>query len=162
MEVLLERGVATGAPASLPGEATEAGEAAARRSLRAQVARLEAGLADAVCEAFPESLELEGLPCGPARVLGIGELEESRDHLARQLAHARRRLAELALSQEQARVTLERMLLDPASWRGTRISQRELGEPGCGVWSVAPRLGIIGRMMGWWQVKLSSGCPLAT
>ena len=61
-----------------------------------------------------------------------------------------------------ARARLERMLLDPAGNRRERISQRELGEPGCGVWSVAPRVGIIGRMMGWWQVKLSSGCPLAT
>src|SRR5947209_8298032 len=30
--------------------------------------------------------------------------------------------------------------------------------PGAG----RPRLGLIGMMMGWWQVKLSSGCPLAT
>ena len=37
----------------------------------------------------------------------------------------------------------------------------DLGEPGCGVWQVRPRLGIIGMLMGWWQVKLSSGCPLA-
>jgi hypothetical protein len=26
---------------------------------------------------------------------------------------------------------------------------------------VRPRLGLIGMLMGWWQVKLSSGCPLA-
>jgi hypothetical protein len=25
---------------------------------------------------------------------------------------------------------------------------------------VRPRLGLIGMLMGWWQVKLSSGCPL--
>ena len=25
-----------------------------------------------------------------------------------------------------------------------------------------PRLGLIGMLMGWWQVKLSSGCPLAS
>jgi len=35
-----------------------------------------------------------------------------------------------------------------------------VGEPGCGVWQVRPRLGLIGMLMGWWQVKLSSGCPL--
>jgi hypothetical protein len=33
---------------------------------------------------------------------------------------------------------------------------------GCGVWQVRPRLGLIGMLMGWWQVKLSSGCPLAS
>jgi hypothetical protein len=27
---------------------------------------------------------------------------------------------------------------------------------------VRPRLGLIGMLMGWWQVKLSSGCPLAS
>ena len=28
------------------------------------------------------------------------------------------------------------------------------------MWQVRPRLGLIGMLMGWWQVKLSSGCPL--
>jgi hypothetical protein len=27
---------------------------------------------------------------------------------------------------------------------------------------VRPRLGLIGMLAGWWHVKLSSGCPLAT
>jgi hypothetical protein len=57
---------------------------------------------------------------------------------------------------------LERILLDPAAHRFARVSCRDLGEPGCGVWQVRPRLGLIGMLMGWWQVKLSSGCPLAT
>ena len=56
---------------------------------------------------------------------------------------------------------LELMRLDPGAYRFTRISRQELGEPGCGVWQVRPRLGLIGMLMGWWQVKLSSGCPLA-
>jgi len=38
----------------------------------------------------------------------------------------------------------------------------ELGEGGCGVYQVRPRLGLIGMLAGWWHVKLSSGCPLAT
>jgi hypothetical protein len=42
-----------------------------------------------------------------------------------------------------------------------RVANRDLGENGCGVWQVRPRLGLIGMLMGWWQVKLSSGCPLA-
>jgi hypothetical protein len=40
------------------------------------------------------------------------------------------------------------------------VTQRELGAGGCGVWRVRPRLGLVGMLMGWWQVKLSSGCPL--
>lgn len=162
MEVLLEarlepRGLQ---PRFEPGEGDET---RARRTLRGQVARLEAQLADAVCAAFPETLELAPLPGRTgAGILGLGELEELRDRLVEQLAEARRQLGALARSQDDARVRLERMLLDPGANRRVRISQRELGEPGCGVWRVAPRVGIIGRMMGWWQVKLSSGCPLAT
>ncbi len=59
------------------------------------------------------------------------------------------------------RVLLERMLLAPGRHRFVRVSQQDIGEPGCGVWQVRPRLGLIGMLMGWWQVKLSSGCPLA-
>lgn len=162
MEVLLEReGVGRAVPAA--GPVTDAAaEAAARRALRRQVSKLEREVADAVCAAFPEVLELAPAPRARAGVLQVGELEALRDHLVDRLADARRQLAGFGRSQEEARARLERMLLDPAAYRGCRISQRELGEPGCGVWRVAPRLGIIGRMMGWWQVKLSSGCPLAT
>lgn len=161
MEVLLDGGVERlAAPRPVPADG---GEVVARRSLRGQVARLEAQLADTVCAAFPETLELPAPPGrAEARILDLGELEELRDHLVERLGEARRQLATLAGRQEEARARLERMLQDPASNRRERISQRELGEPGCGVWSVAPRAGIIGRMMGWWQVKLSSGCPLAT
>jgi hypothetical protein len=53
------------------------------------------------------------------------------------------------------------MLLEPGRYKFARIANRDLGEPGCGVWQVRPRLGLIGMLMGWWQVKLSSGCPLA-
>ncbi len=162
MEVLLEADVRRRAEPA-PTGLVAADESGARRALRGQVARLESQIADTVCAAFPEVLDLPALPARrQARILDLGELEEVRDRLAGQLGEARRRLANVARRQEEARVRLERMLMDPAGNRGERISQRELGEPGCGVWRVAPRMGIIGRMMGWWQVKLSSGCPLAT
>ena len=73
-----------------------------------------------------------------------------------------RTISERAELQAAKRVQLERMLLEPGRYRFMRISNREIGEPGCGVWQVRPRLGLIGMLMGWWQVKLSSGCPLAT
>jgi ABC-type uncharacterized transport system involved in gliding motility auxiliary subunit len=63
---------------------------------------------------------------------------------------------------DSAQERLEALLLDPRSNRRVRITQRELGVGGCGVWSAVPRLGPMGRLMGWWRVKLSSGCPLAT
>jgi hypothetical protein len=43
-----------------------------------------------------------------------------------------------------------------------RIKVEEVGERGCGAYHVRPRLGVVGMLMGWWQVKLSSGCPLPT
>jgi hypothetical protein len=129
--------------------------------LRAQIARLEAELADAFVTAYP----MGGLdhplasPAAP-RLLDLGELERVRDGLAERIRRARISIDRRAEEQTRKRVLLERMLLDPADYRFTRISCRELGQPGCGVWEVRPRMGLIGMLMGWWQVKLSSGCPL--
>jgi hypothetical protein len=95
-------------------------------------------------------------------VLSLGELEAVRDDLAARLSDARARLTELGDRQEAARALRERMLLEPGRHRFARVTSRELGEGGCGVYQVRPRLGLIGMLMGWWQVKLSSGCPLAT
>jgi hypothetical protein len=141
---------------------TEVDERAARRSLRLQIARLERELA----EAFVTAYRMGGLgrgpeECGDPRLLDLGELERVRDELAERLRAARATIAERADLQAANRVRLERMLLDPARYRFQRIALADLGEPGCGAWEVRPRLGLIGMLMGWWQVKLSSGCPLA-
>ena len=136
---------------------------AARRSLRAQIAKLERELADAFVTAYP----MGGLVGHPVdshrdpRLLGLGELEQVRDQLAERLQEARTSISERADMQARNRLLLERMLLEPGKHRFVRIACRDLGEPGCGVWHVRPRLGLIGMLMGWWQVKLSSGCPLA-
>jgi hypothetical protein len=52
------------------------------------------------------------------------------------------------------------MLADPAAHRWERVTREDLGEPGCGGWHVRPRAGLLGMLAGWWEVKLSSGCPL--
>jgi hypothetical protein len=141
----------------------EADERAARRALRAQIARLERELADAFVTAFP----MGGLSQPPAtalaapRLLSLGELEIIRDDLAERLHEARQTITRRADEQEEKRLLLERMLLEPGRYRFYRVSCQDLGEPGCGAWQVRPRLGLIGMLMGWWQVKLSSGCPLA-
>jgi hypothetical protein len=140
----------------------ERAQRAARRSLRAQIALLERRLADAFVTAYP----MGGLaqPTSAARqprLLDLGELERVRDELAERVRQARLTITERADAQERKRLVLELMLLDPGSYRFTRISRQDIGEPGCGVWQVRPRLGLIGMLMGWWQVKLSSGCPLA-
>jgi hypothetical protein len=149
-------------PAGLTAPAQD--ERAARRSLRAQIDKLERELAEAFVTAYP----MGGLgeeptrSCAAPRILDLGELERVRDELAARVRTARATIAELADRQAANRVALERMLLDPGRHRFVRIANRDIGEPGCGVWYVSPRLGLIGMLMGWWQVKLSSGCPLAT
>jgi hypothetical protein len=141
---------------------TEDAERAARRSLRRQIDRLERELADAFVTAY----QMRGIAPisegrGEPRLLDLGELERVRDELAERLRGARLTISRLADVQAANRLQLERMLLDPGSYRFARISRQDLGEPGCGEWMVRPRLGLIGMLMGWWQVKLSSGCPLA-
>jgi hypothetical protein len=139
-------------------------ERAARRSLRAQIDKLERELAEAFVTAYP----MGGLgeeptsSCATPRLLDLGELERVRDHLAARVRTARATITELADRQAANRVLLERMLLEPGRHRFVRVANSDIGEPGCGSWHVRPRLGLIGMLMGWWQVKLSSGCPLAT
>ena len=57
---------------------------------------------------------------------------------------------------------LEQMRLEPGRYRWVRVYAADLGEPGCQSWQVRPRLGLLGMLMGWWRVVVSSGCPLAT
>jgi len=141
------------------------GERAARIDLRRQIEQLERELAQAFVAAFELRATLSGarapFPRGAQpRLLSLGELEATRDDLVTQL-HARRlEIAARVAEQHRARAQLAQMLADPAGHRLKRITCRELGEPGCGAWEVRPRLGLIGMLMGWWQVTLSSGCPL--
>jgi hypothetical protein len=158
MELLEHR---IGAPQVTP-RVTEVQERAARKTLRDQIARLERELSDAFVTSFQmggPSLAHDGP--GEARLLDLGELEEIRDRLAARLAQARGVISQLADQQAENRVRLERMLLEPGKYRFHRVALQDIGEPGCGVWEVRPRLGLIGMLMGWWQVKLSSGCPPA-
>lgn len=156
-----------GSSVALPEHVTAAGQQAARASLRAQITHLETELGTAVLGSFQMRGDVAGahLPGadagGPARLLDLGELERVRDELSDRLREVEAENARLRERQSCARERLADMLLEPGRYRFTRISARELGEPGCGVWHVRPRLGLIGMLAGWWQVKLSSGCPLA-
>jgi hypothetical protein len=137
-------------------------EHAARCQLRRQIARLEAQLSDALLSAFPNGPIDTGVPsAGGPHVLSLGELERVRDSLVVRLWNAR--FAVDAIGERQAAATdlLERMRLEPGRYKFVRVTNRDLGLGGCGVWHVRPRLGLIGMLAGWWQVKLSSGCPLA-
>jgi len=156
--LLLDHGVGSELPTQLD---LGGDEAAARRTLLAQVAQLDRLISAAACEAFPDRLDLAVLPARGPRLLSLGELELLRDGLIGALREAREALATRELERAAARELLEQMLLDPAKHRRLRIAQSELGVGGCGVWSVMPKFGPMGRLMGWWRVKLSSGCPLA-
>jgi hypothetical protein len=140
----------------------EVDERAARRSLRDQIAKLERELAAAFVTAYPRTGLDWAVPAvaGP-RMLTLGELERVRDDLAARLGGAREAIAERTACEEENRRLIERMMLEPARYKFVRVSREDIGERGCGHWHVRPRLGLIGMLMGWWQVKLSSGCPLA-
>jgi hypothetical protein len=151
-----------GASTPLRDRLAEPDERAARRTLRDQIARLEREFAGAFVTAYRMGgLDQPAPVAAEPRLLDLGELELVRDALADRLHGARVTITRRADEQAEKRLILERMLLSPADYRFARVSSRELGDPGCGVWQVRPRLGLIGMLMGWWQVKLSSGCPLA-
>ena len=153
---------------SIAGAATtpvapEVDERGARRALRAQIARLERELASAVISAYPRlPVGRSSVPASGPRLLGLGELERIRDDLAGRLADMREQVARQGERQEAKRELIERMLLEPGAYRWVRVSNADIGEPGCKTWHVVPRLGIVGMLAGWWHVKISSGCPLAT
>jgi hypothetical protein len=131
-------------------------ERAARRDLRDQIARLERELGHALTDAFPRrepprSGRSASAQAGP-RLLMLGQLERIRDELADRVA---------SLRANPAADRLEQMLLAPERHRWETVTSADLGEPGCTYWQVRPKLGPIGMLMGWWRVKISSGCPLA-
>ena len=134
----------------------ETDERAARRSLRDQIARLESELAQSgACSARVSA------HAGP-RLLGLGELEAVRDALVARLSLVRGEASALAERHAQARDLLEDMLERPEAHKWVRVSNEHLGEPGCKHYHSRPRYGIVGMLLGWWRVKISSGCPLAT
>jgi hypothetical protein len=148
---------------SLSGIHVEVDERLARVELRRQVGRLERELAGLFAEAFGrvEIPHRVAALSGEPRVLGLGELERLRDDLADRVAEARLTLRERAEVEAANHELLRQMLASPADFKWVQVSRDDLGLPGCGHWHSRPRLGPIGMLMGWWRVKVSSGCPLA-
>ena len=68
-------------------------------------------------------------------------------------------LRDRAYVERQNAERIEQMLVEPERFKWVRISNQDIGEPGCKHWHSRPRLGLIGMLMGWWRVKISSGCP---
>src|SRR5262249_6217202 len=137
-------------------------ERAARATLRAQIAKLEQETSGLLTERFPFIAAPSPCAGGDARgpcLPGLGELERTRDRLAAQLQTLRARAEARGGHERRARELLERMRLEPGRYKYYRVPVRDLGEGGCGVWEVRPRLGLIGMLAGWWELTLSSGCP---
>jgi len=138
-------------------------ERLARAELRRQIARLEHQLSRLAAEAFPRiaiDTSVAGHFAEP-RIAGLEELERVRDALAERIATARVALERQSELETSNREVLRRMLAAPAEHKWLRVSRADIGEPGCGHWHSRPRLGPLGMLMGWWRVKVSSGCPLS-
>jgi hypothetical protein len=142
---------------------TSPDERAARRTLLEQVRRLEEESVGLFASTWPrKGLDLR--PSRPSRVGGprlltLGELETLRDDLVEHLRRGHALLAGRASAEEQSRRLIEEMLLDPANHRWAHVSTEDIGEPGCRHWHVRPRAGVLGMLMRWWRVVVSSGCP---
>lgn len=139
---------------------SEQSEHAVRASLRAQIARLEGQLSTIVAERFPfVAAPAPARSASVPRIPDLAELERCRDRLAAQLQELSARAERRAEHERRARSLLAAMRLEPGRYRYYRVPVRDLGEGSCGVWEVRPKLGLIGMLAGWWELKLSSGCP---
>jgi hypothetical protein len=155
----------TGRPLWSAGSLVEVDERAARRTLLDQVARLEGELSSVFCATWPRTamsrVAVAGRGGGP-RLLSLAELEELRDELADRVSDARRALSDRTWVEDQNRRLIEEMLLEPERHKWRRVAAEDIGEAGCKHWHVRPRFGLVGMLMNWWRVVISSGCPLAT
>ncbi len=137
-------------------------ERLARQDLRGQIASREGRLGELFASAFPrQGIDWRVGAVGGPRVLGVAELERVRDALAARLHAARAEVGRRGEIEEQNRGLVEAMTAAPERYRWVQVSNEDVGEPGCCHWHSRPRWGILGMLMGWWRVKLSSGCPLA-
>jgi hypothetical protein len=148
----------------LPSLETDAlTERGLRDSLRRQIGLLERRLGELFAASFPrKGIEFGVAGAGGPRVLDVAELEQVRDRLVVRLREAEAELAERGRCEEHNRQLLEEMLVAPERYRGVVITAHDIGEPSCRTWASEPRFGILGMLMGWWRVKVSSGCPLAS
>ena len=129
--------------------------AAARRALRTQIDRLEGELG-ALEAPLPPPTPGAG---GGARLQTIADLESTRDALLGEIRAHQAAAAVRGERQEHMRRLREEVLADPASYAFATISNEDIGEPGCLHLQVRPRFGILGMLMRWWRVRISSGCP---
>jgi hypothetical protein len=137
-------------------------ERPARAAMRAQIERLERRLAGFVCTEFPTGVPDEPLARGDsgARLQTLAELERRRDALSARIAAIQAELDTRGARQELARRRLEAIVLEPWAHPWERVTNADIGDPGCRQYHARPRFGILGLFLDWWRVRISSGCPL--
>jgi hypothetical protein len=137
-----------------------ADERVVRDQLRDQIARLERQLAELWSTAFPRrGIDWSVGAVGGPRVLGAADLERVRDALVVRVREAQTEIARRADVEERNRDLVERMIAEPADYRWVRVSNDDVGERDCRHWHSRPRWGVLGLLLNWWRVKVSSGCP---
>jgi hypothetical protein len=137
-------------------------ERAARADLRRQIAAMELALARLFGSAFPrKNIDFSVPGMGGPRLLSVDELEKVRDGLAARIQEVKADLHDHVVVEEANRELVERMTADPAAYKWVRVYNEDIGEPGCKHWHAKPKWGVLGMLLGWWRVKISSGCPLA-
>jgi hypothetical protein len=149
-------------PEGLDSILYEHDERDARADLRRQIAAMELALARLFGSAFPrKGIDFSVPGMGGPRLLSVDELEKVRDGLAARIQEVMAHLHDYAVVEESNRDLIERMTADPASYAWVRVYNEDIGEPGCKNWHAKPKWGVLGMLLGWWRVKISSGCPLA-
>jgi hypothetical protein len=131
----------------------------ARSQLRAQISRLEQALSRAELDCARASVSHPRPRSGGPKIGDLGELERQRDALIDAISRATVASERIEAQRATARSQLEAMIANPAGFKFVRIRNSQLGLPSCKTYEVMPRLGLIGMLAGWWQVKISSGCP---
>ena len=150
-------------PPSLPLVVTAPDERSARRDLLEQIARLESDLSALFCSAYPRGGFDWRVPSrGGPRMLTLYELERAPRRPRRAAPRRPPHAADRTWVEEQNRRLIEEMMLEPEKHKWVRVGNEDIGERGCKHWHVRPRWGILGMMLNWWRVRISSGCPLAT
>jgi DNA-binding transcriptional regulator YhcF (GntR family) len=148
-------------PEPFPEPGPDLSEGQLRKALREQIGRLELELSTYAWhdpQRPAPNLPRAGGPV--ARVAGVEDLERTRAELIDRLRRLRGEAANRADREEAARGLVEEMAADPSAYRWVRVDNADLGEAACGEYRVVPTWGPLGAIMGWWRVKVSSGCPL--
>ena len=133
---------------------------AIRTALREQISRLESEIAGYAWNdpGSPQPSWARGAePMG--RVVGVHELERTRSELIDRLRRLRGEAGKRGSSQQAVQAHIAKMVSDPAGHRWEMVDNDAAGERGCKNWRVVPAWGPVGAIMGWWRVKVSSGCP---